>query len=77
MDTEWEPAADDEVYGGRDRDTGEVEWEATRVDLVFGSNAQLRLIAEVYAAEDGEEKFVQDFVDAWHKVMTLDRFDLE
>jgi catalase-peroxidase len=53
-----------EVYKGRDRDTGEVEWEATRVDLVFGSNAQLRLIAEVYAAEDGEEKFVQDFVDA-------------
>ena len=77
MDTEWEQAADDEVYEGRDRDTGEVEWEATSVDLVFGSNAQLRLIAEVYAAEDGEEKFVQDFVDAWHKVMTLDRFDRE
>jgi catalase-peroxidase len=78
MDTEWEPvSADEDRFVGRDRETGEVTWEASRVDLVFGSNSRLRAIAEVYAAEDGEEKFVQDFVDAWHKVMTLDRFDLE
>jgi catalase-peroxidase len=78
MDTEWAPAPDaDNVYVGRDRDTGEVEWEATRADLIFGSNARLRSIAEVYAAEDGEAQFVEDFVDAWHKVMTNDRFDLE
>ncbi|WP_254823909.1 catalase/peroxidase HPI [Haloglomus halophilum] len=72
----WEPAGDG-VYEGYDRETGELEWEATRFDLIFGSNARLRAIAEVYAAEDGEEQFVQDFVDAWHKVMTNDRFDLE
>jgi catalase-peroxidase len=78
MGTEWEQTADSEgVYEGRDRTTGELEWEATRADLIFGSNSRLRAIAEVYAAEDGEEQFVQDFVDAWHKVMTLDRFDLE
>ena len=77
MDTEWEPAVSDGVYEGRDRDTGELRWEATRTDLIFGSNARLRAIAEVYGAEDAEERFVEDFVDAWHKVMTLDRFDLE
>jgi catalase-peroxidase len=77
-DTEWEPASDSErVFEGRDRDTGEIEWRGTRVDLVFGSNSRLRAIAEVYAGADAEEKFVQDFVDAWHDVMTLDRFDLE
>jgi catalase-peroxidase len=76
MGTEWEPSPDAEgVYELRDRETGEVEWEATRVDLVFGSNSRLRAIAEVYGADDGEEAFVRDFVDAWHKVMTLDRFD--
>jgi len=78
MDTEWEPAADAEnVYEGRDRETGELEWTGSRVDLLFGSNSRLRAIAQVYGAEDAEEKFVRDFVDAWGKVMHLDRFDLE
>jgi catalase-peroxidase len=78
MDTKWEPASEAEhVYEGYDRDTGELEWKGTRFDLIFGSNSRLRAIAEVYAAEDGEEQFVHDFVDAWHKVMSLDRFDLE
>ncbi|QLD87249.1 catalase/peroxidase HPI [Natronomonas halophila] len=78
MDYEWEPVDEDnEVFEGYDRETGEVEWEATRFDLIFGSNARLRAHADVYGAEDGEEKFVQDFVEAWSKVMTLDRFDLE
>ncbi|WP_251329967.1 catalase/peroxidase HPI [Haloplanus pelagicus] len=78
MDYEWEPVSDDEqVFEVRDRETGDVEWEATRFDLVFGSNSRLRTISEVYGADDAEETFVEDFVDAWHKVMTLDRFDLE
>jgi catalase-peroxidase len=78
MDTEWEPADESEnVFEGYDRETGDLEWTGTRADLVFGSNARLRAIAEVYGADDAEEKFVRDFVDAWHKVMTLDRFDLE
>ncbi|ELZ80972.1 catalase/hydroperoxidase HPI(I) [Haloferax elongans ATCC BAA-1513] len=78
MRYEWEPASEDEeVFEIRDRETGDVEYEASRVDLVFGSNARLRAIAEVYGADDAEEQFVHDFVDAWHKVMTLDRFDLE
>ena len=78
MDTEWEPVEDTEnLFEGYDRETGELEWTGTRADLVFGSNSQLRAIAEVYGADDAEEKFVRDFVDAWHKVMTLDRFDLE
>jgi catalase-peroxidase len=78
MDTEWEPVTDArERFEGYDRDTGEQEWEATRVDLVFGSDSRLRAISEVYAAADGEEEFVHDFVDAWHAVMTNDRFDLE
>ena len=64
------------VYEGRDRATGEVKWTATAVDLVFGSNSQLRAIAEVYACDDAQEKFVRDFVAAWDKVMNLDRFDL-
>ncbi|WP_114575543.1 catalase/peroxidase HPI [Saliphagus sp. LR7] len=76
MDRE-EPADAGEVFELRDRETGEVEWTGTRADLVFGSNARLRAIADVYASEDGEEEFVEDFVDAWHKVMTADRFDLE
>ena len=77
MGTEWKPSADGrDVYEGRDRDTGDVRWTATAVDLVFGSHSQLRALAEVYAASDGEEKFVRDFVAAWDKVMNLDRFDL-
>ena len=77
MGTEWEQAQGSEnVFEGRDRDTGELEWEATRFDLIFGSHSRLRAIAEVYGAEDGEEQFVEDFVDAWTKVMRLDRFDL-
>ena len=75
--TEWKPSASSEnVYEGRDRATGEARWTATAVDLVFGSNSQLRGIAEVYGASDGQEKFVRDFVAAWTKVMNLDRFDL-
>jgi catalase-peroxidase len=65
-----------QVYEGRDRATGEVKWTATAVDLVFGANSQLRAIAEVYACDDAQEKFVHDFVAAWDKVMNLDRFDL-
>jgi catalase-peroxidase len=64
------------VYEGRDRVTGKVRWTATAVDLVFGSNSQLRALAEIYASHDAEEKFVHDFVAAWDKVMNLDRFDL-
>ncbi|MEF8857067.1 MAG: peroxidase family protein, partial [Haloplanus sp.] len=78
MGYEWEPSSAGEyLYEVRDRETGELEWEATRFDLVFGSNARLRTIAEVYGGDDGEEQFVHDFVDAWQKVMQLDRFDLE
>jgi catalase-peroxidase len=75
--TEWKASASDEgVFEGRDRGTGETTWTATAVDLVFGSNSQLRAIAEVYATDDAGEKFVRDFVRAWDKVMNLDRFDL-
>jgi len=78
MDYEWDPVSDDQdVYEIRDRETGEVEWTATRADLIFGSNSRLRAVAEVYGADDGEEQFVRDFADAWHEVVTLDRFDLE
>ena len=77
MDTEWEAASgEEETFEGRDRVTGELRWTASRADLVFGSNSQLRAIAEVYASDDAEEKFVRDFVAAWEKVMNLDRFDL-
>ena len=77
MGTEWRPVPDDAgVFEGRDRATGAVKWTATRVDLVFGANAELRAVAEVYASADGHEKFVRDFVAAWDKVMMLDRFDL-
>ena len=65
-----------DIFDGTDRKTGEVKWTGTRVDLVFGSNSQLRALAEVYASSDANAKFVQDFVAAWHKVMNLDRFDL-
>jgi len=77
MATVWTPSPSaDEVYEGRDRDTGDVRWNATSVDLVFGSHSQLRALAEVYAESDGEARFVRDFVAAWVKVMELDRFDL-
>ena len=77
MRTQWKPSESAEnVYEGRDRDTGQVRWTATAVDLVFGSHSQLRANAEVYAADDAKEKFVRDFVTAWDKVMNLDRFDL-
>ncbi len=77
MGTEWKPASEArDVFEGRDRKTGEARWTATRVDLIFGSNSQLRAIAEVYACEDSGEKFVKDFVAAWSKVMNLDRYDL-
>ncbi len=78
MSTEWKRSAKDEhLYEGRDRKTGELEWTATSVDLVFGSNSQLRALAEVYASDDSRQKLVHDFVAAWSKVMNLDRFDLE
>ncbi len=77
MDTEWKAVSDaKDVFEGRDRKTGKVKWTGTRVDLIFGSNSQLRALAEVYASADGQLKFVQDFVAAWTKVMNLDRFDL-
>jgi catalase-peroxidase len=73
----WSATSDaDETFEGRDRTTGAVRWTASRVDLIFGSNSQLRAIAEVYASEDARAKFVRDFVSAWDKVMMLDRFDL-
>ena len=81
MSTEWQArrignGSTAQVYEGRDRATGELNWTATAVDLVFGSNSQLRAIAEVYASDDAQAKFVADFVAAWDKVMNLDRFDL-
>jgi catalase-peroxidase len=77
MNTVWKATAkDDDLFEGRDRATGELKWTGTRVDLIFGSNSQLRAVAEVYACEDSQEKFVRDFVAAWNKVMNLDRFDL-
>jgi catalase-peroxidase len=77
MKTAWNASAeDDNVFEGRDRATGELKWTGTRVDLIFGSNSQLRALAEVYACEDSPEKFLHDFIMAWNKVMNLDRFDL-
>jgi catalase-peroxidase len=75
MGTEWKPTPAD-VFEGRDRESGQVKWTGARVDLVFGSNSQLRALAEVYASANAKEKFVKDFVTAWAKVMNLDRFDL-
>jgi catalase-peroxidase len=78
MNTTWKATGEkDEVFEGRDRATGKVKWTGTRVDLIFGSNSQLRALAEVYACEDSREKFLHDFVAAWNKVMNLDRFDLD
>lgn len=77
MSTSWQPVSDaKDVFEGRDRVTGDLKWTGTRVDLVFGSNSQLRVLAEVYASSDAQEKFIHDFVAAWTKVMNLDRFDL-
>jgi catalase-peroxidase len=77
MGTTWQPtSADAEAFEGRDRATGELKWTGSRVDLVFGSNSELRAVAEVYACDDARETFVHDFVAAWDKVMNLDRFDL-
>ena len=77
MDIEWKPSAVGGLYEGHDRKTGKVKWTGTRVDLVFGSNSELRALTEVYAQDDAKERFVRDFVTAWVKVMNLDRFDLK
>ena len=77
MNTEWKAKANsNEEFEGRNRQTGKLEWTATRADLIFGSNSELRALAEVYASDDAKEKFINDFVFAWNKVMNLDRFDL-
>ncbi|MNR28930.1 Catalase-peroxidase [compost metagenome] len=76
MRTKWQKTTTDGVLEGRDRASGAPKWTATTVDLVFGSNSQLRALAEVYACSDAQSKFVNDFVAAWSKVMNLDRFDL-
>ena len=76
VSTEWEPTDVNNVYQGSDRVSGENKWTATPVDLIFGSSSELRTVAEVYAADDGNQKFIEDFVAAWSKVMTADRFDL-
>ncbi len=77
MNTTWKAvSAHQDLFEGRDRKTGELKWTGTRVDLIFGSNSELRAIAEVYGCSDGQGKFVNDFVAAWSKVMNLDRFDL-
>jgi catalase-peroxidase len=76
MGTVWNATDDEEVFEGHDRATGELKWTGSRVDLIFGSNAQLRALAEVYGCEDSQEKFLEDFIAAWNKVMNLDRFEL-
>ncbi|MGI9259045.1 MAG: catalase-peroxidase, partial [Gammaproteobacteria bacterium] len=77
MSTEWSASPnDDSTYVGNDRSTGEMKWTATPVDLIFGSNSELRAVSEFYAADDASEQFVHDFIAAWTKVMTLDRFDV-
>jgi catalase-peroxidase len=77
MSTKWKKSSESEgVYEGHDRKTDKLKWTATSVDLIFGSNSELRAVSEVYASDDSKEKFVRDFVDAWDKVMRLDRFDL-
>jgi catalase-peroxidase len=77
LGTTWKATSEaEEVFEGRDRTTGELRWTGTRIDLIFGSNSELRALAEVYGCEDSQERFTQDFVAAWTKVMNLDRFDL-
>ncbi len=77
LGTTWKATSESEdMFEGRDRATGELKWTATRIDLIFGSNSELRALSEVYGCEDSQEQFVQDFVGAWTKVMNLDRFDL-
>ena len=77
MSTTWKSTLKDkDIFEGRDRKTGKLKWTGTRVDLIFGSNSQLRAIVEVYASKDSLKKFVHDFVAAWNKVMNADRFDL-
>jgi catalase-peroxidase len=76
MSTEWKPTSDDNVFEGHDRKSGKLRWTGTRVDLIFGSNSELRALAEVYGSADAQAKFVADFVAAWTKVMNADRFDL-
>ena len=77
MNTTWKAVSKDaDVFEGRDRATGKIKWTGTRVDLIFGSNSQLRALAEVYACEDSGKKYLRDFVAVWNKVMNLDRFDL-
>ena len=76
MGTDWKPTDDANVFNGIDRTTGKQKWTATRVDLIFGSNSQLRAIAEVYASGDAKDQFLSDFIAAWNKVMNADRFDL-
>jgi catalase-peroxidase len=78
LNTKWRATSDDQdTFHGTDRKTGDVKWTGTRVDLIFGSNTELRAIAEVYGSSDASDKFVRDFVAAWNKVMNLDRFDLK
>lgn len=77
MSTTWSQTDDENVFEGRDRNTGKIKWTGTRVDLIFGSNSQLRALAEVYATDDAKERFIQDFISAWVKVMNQDRFDLK
>ena len=74
MSTEWKPLSSSNIFEGRDRETNDIKWMATKVDLVFGSNSQLRAIAESYACDDSQEKFVNDFIKVWKKIMNLDRF---
>jgi catalase-peroxidase len=77
METEWKPTSkEEETFEGFDRTSGKSKWKGSRVDMIFGSNSELRALAEVYASDDGEEKFVHDFINAWNKVMNLDRFEL-
>jgi catalase-peroxidase len=77
MSTKWQKAKNSEsLYEGVDRKTGAVRWTATPIDLIFGSHSELRAVSEVYAAADGKQKFMDDFVRAWNKVMMLDRFDI-
>ena len=77
MGTTWQPTSEDaSTFEGRDAATGELRWTGSRADLVFGSNSELRALAEVYASDDAKEKFTRDFIAAWDKVMNLDRFDV-